>query len=380
MAVSDTEKASIDCLVEGCNQLAVNLHKAFARNGKNAFFSPISVSSVLAMLLHGLRGDAESELRKCLGFENMENQAVANSFQSYISSLNNFPDGYTVSYANSVVIHKDFSVDEQYKSDLSNYFKALCMEADFVKESESAVEQINTWVKENTNNMIPHLLDSLEDLTVMVLLNAVYFKGLWLKQFKEKSTFMQYFYNDGKEDDAKLIEMMHLNESFMCVSKESYKVLQLPYKGEEMAMLVILPNSREGLHEIEDLLTPNFVSQIKNEMHKEKMEVALPKFRLEYTNDLKDTFRELGVKKIFQCGADYGGINNSKELYVSQIVHKAVLEVNEEGCEASAATAVVMMCRALVFHPEFIVDHPFAFMIYNTTNDLILFMGRVTEL
>lgn len=369
-----------DFLIQGNNQLAINLHKAFARDGKNAFFSPVSISSVLAMLLYGSRGKAESELRKCLGYVNIANDVLLKTFRSFISSLNNFPDDYSASYANSIVIQKDFDVSEQYTSDLRIFFKALCLQADFAKESAAAVDQINNWVKENTNNMIPRLLESLDESTVMVLLNAVYFKGFWLKQFKEKSTFMQYFYNNGIEDDAPLVEMMHMSESFLWVEKESYKVLQLPYKGEEIAMLVFLPKSREGLHEMEDLLTPNFIPEIKKEMHKEKIEVALPKFRLEYSKDLKGTFQELGVKEIFQSGADFGGISLCKNLFVSHVLHKAVLEVNEEGCEAAAATAAVIMCRAMNFTPEFIADHPFSFVIYNIMNDLILFMGRVTEL
>ena len=332
------------------------------------------------MLLYGTRGKAESELRKCLGYDNISNDVLAKTFESFISSLNNFPDDYSASYANSLVIQKDFEVLEQYKTDLNTYFKAFCLQADFAKEPAAAVEQINNWVKDSTNSMIPRLLDSLDASTVMVLLNAVYFKGFWVKQFKEKSTFMQYFYNNGIEDEAPLVEMMHLSESFLFVEKESFKVLQLPYKGEEIAMLIFLPKSREGLHEMEDLLTPNFIPEIKKEMHKEKIEVALPKFRLEYSKDLKDTFEELGVKEIFQSGADFGGISLCKNLFVSEVHHKAVLDVNEEGCEAAASTAAVVMLRAIHFTPEFIADHPFAFVIYNMMNDLILFMGRVTEL
>lgn len=370
----------MDILVEGSNRLAINLHKALARSRENVFFSPFSLSSVLSMLLHGVREDTESELRKCLAYENIERDALANTFETFISSLNNFPEGYTISYANSLVMDKQFDVIEQYKSDLSKFFKALCVEADFVNESAAAVDQINDWVKDKTNGMISKLLESLEPSTVVVLLNAVYFKGLWLKQFKEKSTFLQYFYNQGMEDNAKLVDIMHLKESFLWVEKETFKVLQLPYRGEDIAMLVFLPKSRDGLHEMEDLMTPNFIADIKKEMHSRKIEVALPKFRLEYSNELKATFQELGVKRIFQSGADFGGISDCKNLVVSQIVHKAVLEVNEEGCEAAAATAAVIMRRSIEYCPEFIVDHPFAFVIYNLKNDLILFMGRVTDL
>lgn len=356
----------------------MKLHRLLARGDENVFFCPFSLSSALSMLLYGVRGEAATEMRKVLGFENIDNDAIACIFQNFISTFEKMDD-YAISYGNALAIRKDFIIKEQYISAIEKYFKADCFQVDFANDSTAAVNRINNWIKEKTQNMITSLLDSLDSQTMMVILNAIYFKGFWMNHFQEKSTFMQYFYNDGEEDNAKLVEMMHLKESFLFTETENFKALKLPYK-EDIAMLILLPNARDGLKDLENQITSNFISENKKQMAKEKVEVALPKFRLDYSKNLKEYFNELGMKQIFKCGADYSGFNDSKNLVVSQILHKAVLEVNEQGCEAAAATAVVTTYRAMTFTQEFIVDHPFLFVIYNTSNDLILFMGRVKEL
>ncbi|GIY29058.1 uncharacterized serpin-like protein TK1782 [Caerostris darwini] len=199
-------------------------------------------------------------------------------------------------------------------------------------------------------------------------------------KFDEKNTFLQYFYNKGDEEEYKQVEMMHLKEKFPYVEKESFKALQLPYKGEDISMIILLPNARDGLEELEKSLSLDFIQDLTKSMRKRKVEVALPKFRLEYSKSLKESFQALGMNRVFNSGAHLNGINDSDQLLVSEILHKAVLIVNEEGSEAAAVTAVMVMMCSLQFDPEFIVDHPFMFAIYNCKNNLILFMGRVDEL
>ncbi|XP_035222888.1 uncharacterized protein LOC118195672 [Stegodyphus dumicola] len=364
------------------NHLSVNLYRVLSKEDGNVFFSPFSLSTTLAMLFCGSKSNTSEEMREVLGYElaNIPDENIKSSFQQLLSLLQKTPDNYILSYANSLLSQKDFNVKEEYKTILEESFKALLMEVDFVHESQKVVSQINDWVKDKTNNMIPQLLDSLDPATVLVILNAVYFKGNWLNKFNEKATFLQYFYNKGIEDNAVQVDMMHLKESFPYFENESYKAVQLPYKGEEIAMLILLPNSRNGLEEVENKLSSNFIQDFKQNMRKTKIELALPKFRLEYSKSMKNAFQELGMKRVFECGADLSGINDSKQLSVSEIIHKAVVVVNEEGSEAAAATAVCVMLCSLSFDPEVIVDHPFAFVIYDTRSDLILFMGRIEEL
>ncbi|KAG8177425.1 hypothetical protein JTE90_026210 [Oedothorax gibbosus] len=369
-------------LSEANNYLAVNLHKELAKEGQNVFFSPFSISTALAMLFCGSRSETAAEMRQVLGYQaaNIKDEDLKTSFEYLLAAIEKSPDSYILACANSVLSQKDFSVKDEYKSLLVESFKALLEEVDFARESGVAVKKVNGWVGEKTNNMITNLLDSLDPSTVMVLVNAVYFKGSWKEQFNERETFLQYFYNNGDGENHKQVDMMHLKKEFNYAEKDSYKALELPYKGEEISMLILLPNDRNGLQDLEKSLNPNFIQDLKSSMRNTKVEVALPKFKMEYSKALKETFQKLGMNRLFQRGAHFGGISDSNELLISEVIHKAVLEVNEEGSEAAAATAVVMMLCSLQFDPEFIVDHPFLFVIYNSKNNMIWFMGRVDEL
>ncbi|GFX55580.1 neuroserpin [Trichonephila clavipes] len=324
----------VENLAVANNHLGIHLYKLLAKEDRDIFFSPFSISTALAMLFCGAHNGTAEEMRNVLGYEiaNIKDEELKSCFQKLVHSLENHPDSYTLVSANALVSHKEFLVKE--------------------------------------------LLDSLDPATVLVILNAVYFKGFWLHKFNEKHTFLQYFYNNGDEDNYEQVDMMHLKENFLYVEKESYKALELPYKGEGISMLILLPNSKDGLSNLENSLNSTFIQDLKQGMRKRKVEVALPKFRLEYSKSLKQQFQSLGMNKIFNAGAHLDGINDSKQLLVSEIVHKAVLIVNEEGSEAAAATAVVMMRCSLSMCPEFIVDHPFLFLIYNSKNNLIYFMGR----
>ncbi|GFX55582.1 uncharacterized serpin-like protein TK1782 [Trichonephila clavipes] len=379
--VCDKEVENL-AVAEANNHLGIHLYKLLAKEDRNIFFSPFSISTALAMLFCGAHNETAEEMRNVLGYEiaNIKDEELKSCFQKLVHSLENHPDSYTLVSANALVSHKEFLVKGDYKSLLLEYFKAHIQEVDFANENEKAVKQINEWVNEKTQNMIPELLDSLDPATVLVILNAVYFKGFWLHKFNEKHTFLQYFYNNGDEDNYEQVDMMHLKENFLYVEKESYKALELPYKGEDISMLILLPNSKDGLSNLENSLNSTFIQDLKQGMRKRKVEVALPKFRLEYSKSLKQQFQSLGMNKIFNAGAHLDGINDSKQLLVSEIVHKAVLIVNEDGSEAAAATAAVIMLCSLSMDPEFIVDHPFLFIIYNSKNSLIYFMGRVDEL
>ncbi|KFM58371.1 putative serpin-like protein, partial [Stegodyphus mimosarum] len=360
----------------------MNVYKLLAKEEKNTFFSPFSLSTALAMVFCGSENETAKEIRLAIGYnvENITGDNIKSGFQQLLSTLEKASDNYVLNYANSLLSQKGFAVKEEYKLVLRESFRALLMEMDFVGESEKVINHINEWVKNKTNHMIPQLVDFLDPSTVMVILNAVYFKGTWSHKFNEKLTFRQNFYNKGTESSMKLVDMMHIKESFLYSEKGSFKALQLPYHGEEIAMLLLLPNSRNGLKELEKQLSADFFKDLKCEMLLTEVDVALPKFRLEYSKSMKEIFQELGIRRLFECGAELGGISDYKELMVSEVIHKAVIIVNEEGTEAAAATFVGFMRCSLTFNPEFIVDHPFAFVIYNTKCDLIIFMGKVEEL
>lgn len=364
------------------NYLAVSMHQLLSEENGNVFFSPFSISTAMAMLLCAAEDETERELRTALGYDSasIEKDDIACIFKDQMLALAKNPDSYTLACANSMLSQKGFTIKDLYKNILVDSFKALLLEVDFQTEGMEAVKQINDWVKEKTKNMIPKLVDTLDPSTVMILMNAVYFKGSWSQKFNESLTTVQNFCNKGLEDNLKEVNMMYRKEKYPYADNESFQALQLPYVDEEVAMLILLPHSKDGLKTVESALTPSFVRDLKQSMRKRKVEVSLPRFRLEYSKSLVSSFQRLGVDKAFKSGAELGAASDASNLVVSDILHKAVLEVNEEGSEAAAATKIAIVKRCMVYDPVFCANHPFAFIIYDTRSDLILFMGRVEEL
>ncbi|GFT44644.1 serpin B10 [Nephila pilipes] len=348
----------------------------------NIFISPFSLANAITMLYCGARTETATEIKEILQFQNMSEEELRSSFDLLLSVVEKSSDSYSLECANAAMMPKNFPIHGQYKKDLEESFHALFVDVNFAKDPELAVAQVNQWVKDKTKGMIEELIDFLSPLTVMVILNAVYFKGTWEHQFEKKKTSREKFYNNGEEGNSKKVDMMHMKEVFEYVEESTFQALKLPYKGKDIAMMILLPRSKKGLAELESQLTPTYVEDLAKEMRNVKVKVSLPKFRIEYAKSLVSTLKSLGMRKAFNDGeADLTGICDVEGIYVSEIMHKAVIEVNEEGSEAAAATAVVIALRSMPRpDPEFTVNHPFLFAIYNTKNNLNLFTGRITEL
>ena len=370
-------------LTEANNYLAVHLHKLLSQEDKNVFFSPFSISVAMGMLLCAAEGVTASELRSALGHKNagIKKKDLPSLFEQQMSILTPKDDSYILSFANSMLRQKHFQVKDEYKKIISDFFKGSIYEVDFAGETESVRKNINSWVSEKTNNMINDFLKCLDPSNVLILLNAVYFKGTWSKQFDKKDTRSGIFYNRGQKNKAKKVDMMHLTNPFPYYKDDTYQALQLPYIGDEMAMLILLPNERDGLGPLEASLPPGFLQDLKRMLLTMKVEITFPRFKLDYEKSLIPSFKMLGVQRVFSS-AELPHLTEGSGLFVSEILHRAVLEVNEEGSEAAAVT-MIALSRSISRPrriPEFIADHPFLLVIYNTKNDLILFMARVNEL
>ncbi|GFS72860.1 serpin B10 [Nephila pilipes] len=369
---------------EACNRLGLTLMKTLAQNDSgNIFISPFSLANAITMLYCGARTETATEINEILQFQNMSEEELRSSFDLLLSAVEKSSNSYSLEFANAAMIQSNFSVHSQYKKDLEESFHALLLEVNFAKDPKLAVTQVNRWVKDKTKGMISQLINSLSPLTVMVILNAVYFKGTWEHQFEKRKTSRENFYNNGEEGKSKKVDMMQLRKYFQYAEKSTFHALNLPYKGKDIAMMILLPRSKKGLTELESQLSPTYVEDLAKEMLNIKLKVSLPKFRFEYSKSLVSTLKSLGMLKAFSDSeADLTGISDLKGIYVSDIFHKTVIEVNEEGSKAAAVTTAVVpgYRSAPPPVPEFTVDHPFLFTIYNTKNNLNLFTGRITEL
>lgn len=271
-----------------------------------------------------------------------------------------------------------------FKDCCRKFYQAEMEELDFLKATEEARKHINTWVANKTEGKITELLspNSVSPQTPLVLVNAIYFKGNWDNQFNKQQTKERPF--KVSKNEEKPVQMMFKKSTFHMtyIGDIFTKILVLPYVGKELNMIIMLPDENFGLEMVEKQLTyEKFIEWTRPDMmDKEEVEVFLPRFKLEENYDMKDVLRSLGMTDAFEEGqADFSGMSSQRDLYLSKVVHKSFVEVNEEGTEAAAATAAVMMLRCARLTPRFCADHPFLFFIQHSKTNGILFCGRFSS-
>lgn len=383
-AFSLAERQGVSAVAELSNQLAVDIHKKLSTGDDNVFFSPASVSTALGMLYYGTRGKTAEEMKQALGYQDagLTDREVHAAFKNLMETFSEDAAAkeYLLYLANAVLTQKDFPILAEYKNGLLENYKAVARDVDFQKEGKKAVEEINDWVQLKTHNQIDKLLDDIDPSTIMVLLNAVYFKGTWKTQFDPKDTMEKVFYNKGLESEQKKVEMMYLVEELPYLRLGGARVIELPYKGDDISMVIVLPNDLDGLSKLEDQLMPNMIRDLRRNTRTRKIHLTLPKFKLEYEKSLKSILQKLGIKDVFENSADLSGISKTGPIAVSEVIHKASVEVNEEGSEASAVSGIVIEFKMLDPDRDFIVNHPFFFAIIDKRSDLILFQGRINQL
>lgn len=374
----------IEQLAKANNEVGLALLKSFPA-GKNVFFSPASIYVALAMAYGAARTETADEMRNVLQYDkagiNVEN--VHQSFRSLLELLNNGSDEYKLSMANAILSSINYEVLPEYKELLKTHYAAVLKEVDFAGNNNQAVNEVNQWVNEKTNGKIPKFLDQLSKDTKMILLNAIYFKGTWNTAFNASDTKDESFYNGGVE--PKSVPMMKLNDRFLYTSDEEkgFQALDLLYKGKDISMLILLPDKYDQLDQLEKSIDADQLHEIVQDLYSQKVDVSIPKFKLEDTRQLKESLQSLGMQKAFDGRADFSGISGNTDLYISEVVHKAVIEVNEEGSEAAAATGVIFLIKSSFFPeriPVFNANHPFLFFIRDRRSGMILFSGRINNL
>ncbi|XP_027381950.1 serpin B4-like [Bos indicus x Bos taurus] len=385
-------------LSEAIIHLAIDLFHQIRKSEKeNIFYSPFSISSALAMTYLGARGNTASQMQKVLHFSEIAANTkggatkdpvekpgnVHHHFQKLLTELKKSTDAYELSVANRLYGEKEFRFLQEYMDNVQKYYLASVESADFISAAEESRKMINSWVESQTNGRIKNLFpqNSLNS-SVLVLVNAVYFKGQWQEEFKKENTVEEKFWlNKGT---SKPVQMMKQTNHFNFVSLEDVqaKILEIPYKGGELSMMVLLPDEVDGLQEVEDQLTAEKLIEWTSpqNMGNREVDLYLPRFKVEESYNLVPTLQALGMVDAFRGGvANFSGMNGSRDLAVSKVIHKSFVEVTEEGTEAAAATGVVFTRTSLPFRERFRCDHPFLFLIKHIKTNSILFCGRVSS-
>ncbi|XP_074204091.1 leukocyte elastase inhibitor [Camelus bactrianus] len=351
----------------------------------NIFFSPFSISSALAMIFLGTRGNTSEQMSKALYFKEVEE--IHSRFQSLNADINKRGAAYTLKVANRLFGEKTYDFLPEFLASTQKMYGAELASVDFQQASEDARKAINEWVKGQTEGKIPELLASgvVDSMTKLVLVNAIYFKGNWQEKFATEATHDATFRLNKK--DTKTVRMMYQKKKLPLGYIEDLKcrVLELPYQGGDLSMVILLPDDIEdestGLRKIEQQLTLEKLRKWTKADSLEHLEVSvhLPRFGLEESYDLTAPLAHLGVQDLFCSKADLSGMSGTRDLFVSKVVHKSFVEVNEEGTEAAAATAGIVAYAMLMPEENFIADHPFIFFIRHNLSANILFLGRLAS-
>lgn len=368
-------------------RFAVDLFHALSENDPtgNIFISPISISSALAMVFLGARGTTAAQMSKSLYFDTVEE--IHSRFQSLNADINKHEAPYILKLANRLYGEKTYNFLPEFLASTQKIYGAELTSVDFQHASEDARKMINEWVKGQTEGKIPDLLATgmVDNMTKLVLVNAIYFKGNWQDQFSKEATTDAPFRLNKK--DTKTVKMMYQKKKFPFGYIEDLKchVLELPYQGKELSMVILLPDDIEdeatGLKKIEEQLTLEKLHEWTKPENLDLIEVNvhLPRFKVEESYNLNSHLARLGIEDLFNSKADLSGMSGARDLSISKIVHKSFVEVNEEGTEAVAATAAIAVFCMLMPEENFVVDHPFIFFIRHNPSNNILFLGRLSS-
>lgn len=385
-----------EVVVEGNNRFALELYAKLRTQEGNLFFSPYSISTALAMAYAGARSETEAQMARVMHFpagpkvlpkdydgpiqQGWDQERFHSAFGAIIKDLNAKGEkgNYELSVANALWGQKGYGFLAEFLELIEAKYGGKLNEVDFIAATEAARQTINAWVEKETKDKIKNLIQKgvLDKLTRLVLTNAIYFKGNWARQFEEDKTKEAPFtLISGEKVD---VPMMNQTAEFNYMETEDFQGLELPYVDDELSMIILLPRKVDELSNLEKLLSLEKFSGWLGRLSKRKVIVSVPKFRMTSRFGLAGVLRSMGMMDAFSVKANFSGMNGKRDLFISAVVHKAYVDVNEEGTEAAAATAVVMRLKSAMPAqiPVFRADHPFLFLIRDNKSGSILFIGR----
>ncbi len=377
---SDEIAASVDKSLTNANtKFGFNIFKKLVSEDKdkNIFISPLSILMALAMTYNGAVGETSLAMAEALEFGGFDLEELNQGFKDLMVSIKNADSDIEMEIANSIWYRLGFNTREDFIERNKKYFNSEVNEIDF--SAPDAPDTINKWIEEATKGKIDKMINEIPPDVVMYLINAIYFKGNWTYPFDENMTDDDDFYlPDGT---VKKVPMMSLEENFAYYKGDDFSGIKLPYGQEKMAMYIILPDEGVNVDTVIESLDAEKWSRIKDSFYGSQVSLIMPRYKVEYgIKLLNDVLTESGMGIAFSPEADFSGISPD-DIYISEVLHKAVIEVNEKGSEAAAATVVVMVESAMPIEEiiNFVVNRPFFFVIADGRTGSILFMGKVVE-
>jgi serpin B len=376
--------ADSQTLVRGNNAFALDIYRTLSTQDGNLILSPFSISLALAMTYAGARAETESQMAGTLHFDlpqgrlhpafNALDQDLATRGEAGADEM----EPLQLKIANAVWAEQTYPFLQEFLDLIASNYGAGIHLADFINQFEAVRQEINDWVLDRTEEKIKDLLPEgvLNPDTRMVLVNAFYFQADWLSQFDANDTFDSPFHLlDGTEVT---VPMMHRGLSVPYFQGDGFQAVELPYAGDTAAMVIVVPDPG-NFEAFEASLSPARLDETLNRMQPTSAMVALPKFSFESQFNLSDVLKSMGMMDAFEAGnADFSGMTAKNDLFISDVIHKAFVAVDEEGTEAAAATAVIMeAASAPMYDVTLTIDRPFLFMIRDMPSGQILFIGRV---
>jgi len=351
------------------------MYKHLPNSEQNVIYSPFSIQTCLTMAFLSAGGRTAEEMATTLNYLGISNNAISEHFSSLLEAVDK-EQGLKI--ANKIYVKDTYKLKQDFNTQVQKYFRSSIESIEF-SNSGPAAKTINSWVEDKTNNRIKDLIkpDALNAFTRAVLVNAIYFKGKWKYPFNPMFTQPMPFWI--APDNSINVDTMNIKKHFKYADLPALdaKALELPYQDSNITMLIILPNQRDGLKALEAKMQDIHLEEITSQMYSQEVEVFLPKFEFEYEVKLNDVLKAMGIKDAFNEGkADFSGMLDTKEqLYISDVVHKAFIKVDEEGAEAAAATGIMIqnMCLVIGGPPPFTVDRPFVGLLRHGPVNLMSF-------
>jgi Serine protease inhibitor len=351
-------------------------------DASNVFVSPLSVNMALSMTLNGAANATLNEMKETLRATSYSKDDINEYNKSLRESLLKVDKSTAISIANSIWYHNSFSVKNEFISVNRDNYNAEIKAIDF--RSSNAASQINNWVSDNTNRKIPTIIERLSPETVICLINAVYFKGIWREKFDKKNTNDEDFYSESGVSMGK-VKMMNKTYDYLYTEDENCRYLRMFYGNYAYSMTVMLPNEGKSIEDVIANLNNESWENASSMMDRYDVTLKFPRFKTECSYEMhKSILPEMGMNIPFTNEADFSGINGDVPIKISNVIHKSFIEVNEEGTEAAAATIVSGELTAAGPPPpgskiDYIVNRPFAFAISENSTGILLFMGKIGD-